>query len=217
AKHHIVPLPTNFETAWNAFHSSHRQHTRRGMNAGLVARQLVGEEAIDVFYALHSEVRKFKFGLMPQSRGFFENIATTFFPDRGFVFTTEYQGKVVAALFFLALGKTLYYKFGASSLSDLDVRPNNFLFTKAIEYAVERGFTHLDLGISDTDGLIRFKERMGGIASSVFTSSYNPREKSAAVMQVEQAFGDVTKLLTAPELPISAAQKGGEIFYRFFT
>lgn len=217
ATHHIIGLPSTFEAAWQGFHPSHRQHTRKAEKAGLRARVLDVQEGLSVFYELHSNVRKSKFGLMPQPMTFFENIADAFFPDRGFVLAAELDGKVLATLFMLVCNRTLYYKFGASALDTLEVRPNNFLFSNAIELAIERGYESLDLGISDTEGLIRFKERLGGRPSPVYACAYNTPAKPAGVAEIERALGAITNVLTDPSYPLSAAQRGGEILYRFFT
>jgi CelD/BcsL family acetyltransferase involved in cellulose biosynthesis len=217
AQHHAIHLATTFAEAEAAFNIKHKQKWRQAVRAGVTHRVDVSLEGLRLFYELHTETRKFKHGLMPQPLAFFEAIHRRFFPDNGFLLIAEHEGAPIAVMFFLAYGSTLYYKFSASSLSSLAVRPNNLLITKAIEIAVERGYKKLDLGISDTEGLIGFKERIGGRASDVYAAVYNPREKSPAVSEIERAFGEITKVLTAEDVPSTYAQRGGEILYRFFT
>ncbi len=217
AQHHSIALPASFDEAAAGFHYKHVQNLKQAQKAGLTVRKIDSSEGIDIFYALHSLVRKQKHGLVPQPRAFFDAIFERFFPHDGFVLIAEHEGRVVSAMFFLACGRTLYYKFSASALDALLVRPNHFLLTKAIELAIELGFATIDLGISDTEGLIRFKERIGGVARDVHAAAYNPREKTAGVAAVEKAFGDLTAVLTDERAPIEAAQRGGDILYRFFT
>jgi CelD/BcsL family acetyltransferase involved in cellulose biosynthesis len=217
ASHHAIDLPDVYEAAAERFHYKHVQNLKQAQKAGLRHRRLRSVEGVEAFYALHSLVRKNKHRLLPQPRAFFQAIYEEFFPDRGFVLLAEQGDTIVSAMLFLACGGTLYYKFSASALDALLVRPNHFLISKAIELAIEDGFDRLDLGISDTEGLVRFKERIGGAASDVYAASYNPREKTTGVAGVEKAFGDITEELTGDDVPLSAAQRGGEILYRFFT
>ena len=217
AQHHAVHLPATFAEAEAAFNIKHKQKWRQSVRAGVTHRIDTSLDGLQVFYELHAETRKFKHGLMPQPLAFFETIHRHFFPENGFLLIAEHEEAPIAAMFFLSYGSTLYYKFSASSLSSLSLRPNNLLISKAIEMAIERGFKKLDLGISDTEGLIGFKERIGGRASDVYSAAYNSREKSAAVTEVERAFGEITKALTAEDVPLTYAKRGGEILYRFFT
>lgn len=217
AKHHAIELPQAVEETRALYHYKHLQNVKQAEKAGLTFRRLDGIEAINVFYALHSNVRKTKHGLLPQPYRFFETIRQEFFPDEGFVLVAEQGERVVSAMLFIACGSTLYYKFSASALDALLVRPNHFLITKSIEEAVRLGFRRMDLGISDTEGLIRFKDRIGGKSSDVFAAFYNTVAKTNAVREIESALGKLTSLLTAKELPLDAAQRGGDILYRFFT
>lgn len=216
AQHHAVALPATFEEASSRFHLKHRQNIAQAVRAGLTYKRC-GREGLDAFYALHTRVRRGKHGLLPQGPSLFENLCEAFFPQNGFILIAEHDGAPVSGMFFLACADTLYYKFSASDLDALSVRPNHFLITKAIELAIEDGFRRLDLGISDAEGLIRFKERIGGEASTVYAASYNPQPKTEGVAQMEKTLGDLTKLLTRPDIPDEAVQQGGELLYRYFT
>lgn len=217
ASHHAIDLPDTIESARERFHTKHVQNLKQADKAGLRYRRLGTSDGINAFYALHSQVRKTKHGLLPQPHAFFDALYEEFFPERGFVMLAEHEDAIVSAMLFFACGKTLYYKFSASAHDALPLRPNHFLITKAIEVAIDEGYSRLDLGISDTEGLIRFKERIGGTESPVYSASYHPREKTAGVAQFERSLGELTKILTRADVPIEAAQRGGDILYRYFT
>lgn len=217
AQRHQIELPATFEEASQRFHYKHVQNLKQAEKAGLTHRRVSTIEGVEEFFRLHSLVRKNKHGLLPQPFALFKAIFDEFFPERGFVLLALQGEVVVSAMFFVASGKTLYYKFSASALESLLLRPNHFLISKAIETAISDGYERLDLGISDAEGLIRFKERVGGAARDVFAATYNPREKTSAVIEIEQTLGKLTQLLTEGDLPIAAAQRGGELLYRFFT
>jgi len=216
ASHHAIDLPDSFEAAAARFHIKHVQNLKQADKAALRHRRLDSSEGIDSFYALHSQVRKSKHRLLPQPRAFFDAIYEEFFPRHGFVMLAEHDEAVISAMLFVACGKTLYYKFSASAQDMLTLRPNHFLITKAIEVAIGEGYRRLDLGISDTEGLMRFKARIGGTESPVYVARYHPREKTEAVAQIERSLGDLTEILTGPEIPVEAAQRGGEVLYRYF-
>jgi hypothetical protein len=217
ATHHAIDLPEAYEAAAARFHYKHVQNIKQAHKAGLTFRELTSPEGIDIFYELHSQVRKNKHGLVPQPRAFFDALYAEFFPHSGLVLLAEHAETVVSAMLFIACGTTLYYKFSASALDALNLRPNHFLITKAIERAIAAGYKRLDLGISDTEGLVRFKERIGGNATDVYAAAYNPREKLQGVKDVETALGEITTILTSADAPLSCAQRGGDVLYRFFT
>jgi len=74
------------------------------------------------------------------------------------------DGAPVASILTLQFKKTMVYKYGCSvpALNNLGGTP--YLFWKAIQEAKASGLTELDLGRSgiDNEGLITFKERLGG-------------------------------------------------------
>lgn len=217
AVHQHVPLLMTVDNAYARCHSKQRAKARQALRAGVTHRKLCDASAIDLFYDLHTRVRKEKYRLLPQPRAFFEAIARRFFPERGFVLVAELQGRTIAAMWFLAYGDMLYYKFSASALDALSVRPNNYLIWKAIEEGIDAGFAAIDLGISEDEGLIGFKERLGAVSVPVYQASFCEPAKSDRVAKLESALERVTAILTEPDVPLRAAQEGGEALYRFFT
>lgn len=216
AVHQALRLDVSSAELECRLHPKTRANIRQAIDAGLTYSILDGVAALDVFYALHSRVRKEKHGLLPQPRTFFEEIAKRFFPKNGFVLAAQRDGEYFAAMMFLGYGSTLYYKFSASNLDRLRVRPNHYLLWKGVEEAVRRGYTEMDLGISDTEGLVRFKQRFGAIAAPVYTAWYGMPLETVHSKEMNAALGALTHLLTETELPLSAAQRGGDILYRFF-
>jgi hypothetical protein len=193
-----------------------RTNVRNALRGGLTARITAGPEGIDAFYELHSRVRKDKHRLLPQPRAYFDEIFRRYFPERGFVLVAEHAGTPVAAILLLVCGKALYVKLSASDLGKLYLRPNDFLWWSAIELALERGFETLDFGISDTEGLARFKRNFGATSKPVFAGDYHPLSKSAPVLDMERALGELTATFTDPNVPLGAAQRAGDALYRFF-
>jgi lipid II:glycine glycyltransferase (peptidoglycan interpeptide bridge formation enzyme) len=171
---------------------------------------------LDHFYPLYATLRKEKFRLLPQGRGFFEAVVDAYFPERGFGLAAELDGVTAAAGTFLAEGNELYIKYSATNQSMLDLRASNFFFRNGIEAAIAAGYKTLDLGLSRHEGIIRFKEHLGAQSTPVFEYRYNVREKSDAVKSIEGALASLTQIITGPDVPLGAAQDAGETLYRYF-
>ncbi len=216
-EHHVIALPPTVQAAQALFHPKHLANVKQAVAAKLVSRRLSLRDGINSFYRLHSLVRKNKYRLLPQPRAFFDNLVNIY-ENAGFIMIAERDSCAVAAMLFLSAGRTLYYKFSASALDSLEARPNHFLITAAIEEAIGRQFLRLDLGISETDGLIRFKNRIGGKSTPVYFATYGvPSEQSQAIVEMEAALKGITDILTAESSPLEMAQRGGDTLYRFFT
>jgi CelD/BcsL family acetyltransferase involved in cellulose biosynthesis len=214
--HQTVSLAGGAPAITSRMHSKQRARMRSAERAGLTHRLLSADEAIETFYAMHSRLRVTKYRLLPQPRIFFERLAERFFPDRGFVVAAHAADRVIAVMFFIRWGDTLYYKFSASDLDVLSSHPNHYLLGKIFVEAAGEGFTTVDLGISEDEGLIHFKSRLGAEAVPVYVGKYLQPEKSENVLAMETALGDLTRILTEPGVPIAAAQAAGNAVYRYF-
>lgn len=214
--HQSVSLADGAEAVASRLHPKQRANALAGERAGLTHRMMRSDEAVEAFYTLHSRVRVAKHRLLPQPRVFFEKLAERYFPDRGFVIAAHAGERIVAAMLFLIQGDTLYYKFSASDLDTLALHPNHYLLGKVVEEAVREGFAAFDLGISEDEGLARFKRRIGAEAVPVFVGRYAQPEKTESVRATEVALSDLTKILTEPGVPLAAAQSAGDALYRYF-
>jgi CelD/BcsL family acetyltransferase involved in cellulose biosynthesis len=216
AVHHVIDLPADPDEAAGACARLQRTEVRYALRAGLTARRLPDDEAVEVFYDLHVRVRKEKHHLLPQPRTFFNALARRYFPDRGFVLAAEHDGAVIAAELLLICGDTLYFKFIASEAAALSFKPNDFLLWKAIETAASLGLRHVDLGISEAESLIHFKRKYAGEGRPVFAGRYAQTAKPAHVKQMEESLAQLTETLTARGIPLAAVQSAAEALYRFF-
>jgi len=214
--HQSISLAGGAEGVRSRLHPKQRANALAGERAGLTHRLLSADEAVETFYTLHSRVRVAKHRLLPQPRLFFERLAERFFPDRGFVVAAHAGGRTVSAMLFIKWGDTLYYKFSASDLDALSMHPNHYLLGKVVEEAASEGFATVDLGISEDEGLVRFKRRLGADAAPVYTGKYLQPEKNDAVRSMEAALSDLTRILTEPGVPLAAAQAAGNAVYRYF-
>lgn len=175
---------------------------------------------LDEFFALHLGVRKHKYRLLPQPRGFFATMRRRFLDVGGWLpLAARVAGQVVAVTVYLEWNGVLYYKFNASRRDALGVRPNDLLLWEGIRLAKSRGCHRLDLGASDDDqpGLIRFKRAFGAEEKEIRHLRLVPpgwsstRERAAG-----KVLGEMTKVLTDPALPDDVTERGGDALYRYF-
>jgi CelD/BcsL family acetyltransferase involved in cellulose biosynthesis len=149
--HHVVALGPRVADVERGFtRSSVLRGVRRARREGLVAERRSDVEALDIFYRLHVATRS-RLGAPTQPRAFIRDLRHLFTEGLGFVMLVSRGTDVAAAAVFLHHGGTLTYKYGASDVNALSMRPNNLLFWEAIRWGCENDFATLDLGRSDVD------------------------------------------------------------------
>lgn len=146
---HVLPLATDVGEVERRFRrSSVLRGLRRARRAGLVAERRTDADALDTFFRLHVATRS-RLGAPTQPRGFIRDLRCLFAQDLGFVLLVVHGTEVAAAAVFLHHQGTLTYKYGASDVRALPLRPNNLLFWEAIRWGCENGMDRLDLGRTD--------------------------------------------------------------------
>jgi CelD/BcsL family acetyltransferase involved in cellulose biosynthesis len=222
ARWHTIDDIADLEAARVKFEGPARRGIRKAEQAGVVVRPLEDADGLAQFHRLHIALRKSKYRLLAQPLRFFESIRSRFedvggwFPLGAFV-----DGKLVAATVYLRWRDTLYYKFNASRLDSLALRPNNLLVSAGISLAYSLGCGKLDLGPSDDDqpGLIRFKRQFGASERELRFLRYAPpgwQDPSRHGNDLRRLLGEFSRIFTAPQVPDELAGRAGALLYRFF-
>jgi CelD/BcsL family acetyltransferase involved in cellulose biosynthesis len=217
---HTMPVTGGVDALWSSLAGPARRAIRKAERSGVEIRPLAGGEGVGEFRRLHVALRRRKYRMLAQPLAFFEALRHHFTPVNGWFPVGAFVGpRLVAATVYLRWGDTLYYKFNASSLDDLNLRPNSLLVWAGIRLARSLGCNRLDLGPSDDDqpGLIRFKRNFGAVERELRVLDYRPpgwRDDRADA--VRRLLGDLTSLLTAAELSDEVAARAGTLLYRFF-
>lgn len=213
---------TSLDLPIDELHARLRSQLRRNIakSARSGVRVVLGAdlESVRTFHDLHVGLRKRKYGLLAQPREFFEQIWHCFAPGDGIRTGLAYvDGVPVAGAMYLVWADTVYYKFGASLSEYLPVRPNDALHWAAIRWAHERGLRLLDWGLSDLDqpGLVAYK---GGWHSEErrITTLRGGTPQRPGDPDVERTLGELTALLTDPEVPDRITSAAGAALYRYF-
>jgi CelD/BcsL family acetyltransferase involved in cellulose biosynthesis len=160
-----------------------RSQVRRGIakarREGVVARRATDEAALSAFFSLHAQTRR-RQGVPTQPKRFVLRLASLFAQGLGFVMVAEHHGRPIAAAVFLTCNGTLTYKYGASDVRHLALRPNNLLFSEAIRQGCHSGAHTLDFGRTDLDneGLRAFKLSWGSHEERLAYTSTSADRKS---------------------------------------
>ena len=142
------------------------RNIKRAEREGVTVRRAATPADLDAFYRLHARTRR-RQGVPVQPGRFFELLWERVIErDLGHILLADAGGRraIAGALFLTGTGTTIY-KFGASDVDTLPLRPNHLIFWTAIQDACARGDSCFDFGRTDLDnpGLRGFKAGWGGI------------------------------------------------------
>jgi hypothetical protein len=217
AWHQLGLTRTAEEIRRQSFSDATRRGITKAERAGVTIRPL---ESAEDYAGLHMRLRKRKYRLLAQPPEFFQALQAEFSAVDGWLPLGAYLGdRLLAATVYLRWGDTLYYKFNASDPEGLAYRPNNLLAWAGIQLAQSLGCQVLDFGPSDLDqpGLIRFKEGFGTLRSTVQFLRWRPDDLALPTgKSIRNTLGEMTELLTRPEVPDEVTARAGALLYRFF-
>jgi len=220
ARWHRLAVTEPEALLWSGVAAAARRAIRKSGHAGVEVRPLPGIDGLHDFLRLHTAVRKHKYRLLPQPDAFFESIMQRFGETGDWHPLGAYlDGRLIAATIYLRWRDRLYYKFNASARDALAARPNNLLVWKGMLMARTLGCATLDLGPSDDaqPGLIRFKRDMGAIETELQFLRWAPVGwEDARGADARRMLGEITGLLTAPEVPDEVTRGAGTALYRYF-
>ena len=198
-----------------------RQHLRSAQRRGVSVRFGTEFEDVRAFYDLHRQTRKRKYRLLAQPLAFFENMWKSFAPSDGIaVGLATHDDEVIAASLYLMWRGVIYYKFGASNPERLSLRPNEMLAWESMRLGRERGCRRYDWGVSDLDqpGLVGYKRKFATEERRVTVLRHTPSDyANPNGADAARTLGELTRLLTADDVPDTVSEQAGDLLYRFFT
>ncbi len=216
---HAVDIDTDEEMQWAHLGGSSRRNIRHAQQAGVVVDVSAEPAQLREFFDLHRQVRKYKYRLLAQPWAFFEQLHEAFAPEgRLHVLLARVHGRAVGGILAIAWGDSLYYKFNASALDELDVRPNDLLAWEAIGLARREGLARLDFGFSDGDqpGLVRYKRKFATVESRVHKLTRDGAPVAESARQLGRDLGALTAILTDERVPDDVTEAAGSLLYHYF-
>ena len=215
---HQTPLDRTLDELHAALRPSTRRNIAAAQRAAVEVVLSPDVDAVGEYHRLHVQLRKRKYRLLAQPRGFFEQIWKAFAPDDGIRTALAFVGgRPVAGAMYLVWQDTVYYKFGASLAEYLPLRPNDAIHWQLISWAHARGLRALDWGLSDLDqpGLIGYKRKWASREGRIWTLNAGG-QPAGWCSDTEQTLRTVTELLTDPTVPYPVTERAGAALYRFF-
>ncbi len=215
---HATPLTRSLDELHAAFRPQTRRNIATAERAGVEVILSAEAEAVREYHRLHVELRKRKYRLLAQPREFLDRIWKAFSPaDAIRTALAMVDGRPVAGALYLVWQDTAYYKFGASQVEFLPLRPNDAIHWQVIRWAHGRGLRMLDWGLSDLDqpGLGRYKRGWASVEGRIRTLNAGGPPLGRRT-DVEETLAAITDLLTDPSVPQAVTARAGAALYRFF-
>lgn len=210
---HTLPLDKDISKVDLRIHPMHRRNARTALKRGVNIEIGWGDEHMKAFYQLHTETRRHK-GMPVQPWRFFDSLRQNIMEKNlGVVLLACYQKKIIAGMVMLAWGQTLTYKYGASRLDSLHLRPNDLLFQTAIQWGCEHGFKVLDFGRTDVEnkGLRTFKSYWGADESPLTYSLMSDKPPPVSSGKIDVIMQKIIR-----KAPLWVCRSAGELLYGHF-
>ena len=160
---HSIDLRPELSAIFGRFHKSHTQRSiRKAERSGLTLDTGTPSDVLKDFYWLHSLTRR-RQNTPVQPYDWFKHLVEQF-GNRLSIYLARHEGAPAAAILTIVHKKTLVYKYGCSDTAFNRFGTTPLLFWRAIQDAKTLGLEQFDLGRSDldNDGLIAFKQHLGG-------------------------------------------------------
>jgi len=217
---HQINFSSYGEWNKNLIRGKFRNQIHQGRKNRLTVQVSTKEKDVLAFWELHAKLRIRKFGEIPQPKNFFLNLYKLYFQEkRGFVISAYNSGsELIAGVVILLDSDTAYYKFAASNLDALSLRPNNLLIDHLIMHLEELGLNKLNLGYTGASeaysGLRKYKLAAGAtelIRYNLTTRNYDNLNQKV-VEDVNKMVGDL--ISHSPNL--KEVDEFSERYYKYF-
>jgi len=196
-----LPLESGFDTLWeDVFDSGLRQNVRQSERSGVKVSR---SEDVSLFYSLYLATMRRK-----GSPQFPERLFEKFHDIMGddiVLFIARRDGDPIGGLLGFDYKGTRYLWSNGSKAAEWEARPNDALYTAAIESACKAGLDVVDFGRTEPNsGVDRFKRRFGAevftLTSLVFPSGRTSRADLSGYRRFENFTRYLAPLLTHPAL-----------------
>jgi lipid II:glycine glycyltransferase (peptidoglycan interpeptide bridge formation enzyme) len=184
---YVVNLEEGAQKLWKSIDHNKRRNIKKAMKEGVEIVQSHSHEGLKTFISMYEATAKRRgFSTYPPS--WFEAIWKTFKPELSNVFLAYWKGKSVSGVYIVIHGKIVYALSAGSRTEGWEVRPNDILHWKAMEWACQNGYSKYDMGTvsepppteeSSDWGLWRWKREWKGSLERIqtFDKTLQPRYK----------------------------------------
>lgn len=141
-----VDLQKCVEELWKSIAHNKRRNVKKAQEQGVEVKQLNNYDALVSFYEMY-ETSSERVGFLAYSFNYFNSYLRVFGArDKVRVFLTIFEGQPVAGVFVVVHGDTAYALAAGSRKNAWQVRPNDILHWKAMEWACSKGLSWYHMG-----------------------------------------------------------------------
>jgi lipid II:glycine glycyltransferase (peptidoglycan interpeptide bridge formation enzyme) len=191
---YVVNLGEGAQKLWKSIDHNKRRNIKKAMNEGVEIAQSHTYEDLRTFISMYEATAKRRSFLMyPPS--WFEAMWKAFKPELSKVFLAYWKGKSVSGVYIVIHGKIVYALSAGSRTEGWEVRPNDILHWKAMEWACQNGYSKYDMGTvsepppteeSSDWGLWRWKREWKGNLERIQTFDKILLPKYKLILQAKQ-------------------------------
>jgi hypothetical protein len=210
---HLLKLNHDIKKVAAGIHSMHRRNIKQAEARGVRVEMSKSLDSLKLFYSLHLETRR-RQGVPVQPWSFFQSLGKKVLENgNGFVLLAYHGDNCLAGAVFLHFNNTVTYKYGASIQDKGNLRPNNLIFWKAIQWGCDNGFDLFDFGKTDyvNAGLRDFKSKWGAEERPLIYSSTLEKSKGPDTGHINNILETIIK-----RSPLWVCRLIGELLYRHF-
>ncbi len=210
---HVLDLSQNTGQILSNFRDSTKRNVQKAMKEGVEVKIDHSLESVNEFYRLNCMTRK-EHGLPPQPIHFFKNIYDhVISKDLGMVVLASLDQENVAGAIYFHFGEKAVFKYGASDKKFQQLRANNLVMWKAIQWYSQNGCKSLCFGRTEPEnqGLIQFKSGWGTTEQPIHYYQYDFK-KGSFVRGSSKVTGFHNKIFKNMPIPISS--KIGDLLYK---
>jgi serine/alanine adding enzyme len=155
----MLRLERDVDAAWNALDRKVRNQVRKAEKSHVVVRS-GGIELVEGFYPVFARNMR-DLGTPVYPRQMFEEVLKAF-PESAQMFVVEYEGATIAGALCLEFRDRVVVPLASSLREHRNLCPNNLLYWRMIQEAIERGLSWFDFGRSTPNqGTYQFKAQWG--------------------------------------------------------
>jgi CelD/BcsL family acetyltransferase involved in cellulose biosynthesis len=210
---HTLGLSKDVDALHAQLKASTKRNIKKAVREGVAVARKNSPDALKIFYHLHCLTRK-KHGVPPQPFYFFERLYDHIISrGHGQIVVAEHEGKTIAAAVYLHFGNEAVYKFGASDIRCLHLRPNDLVMWEAIQWYCRNNYSRLCMGRTDLvdEGLRQYKCGWGAEERALHYLTYDFAKK-AFRPERSRVSGRHNALMR--NMPIPVLKAAGYLLYR---
>ncbi len=142
---YVVNLEEGVQKLWKSIDHNKRRNIKKAEKEGVEIVQSNCHDDLEDFISMHKAAVK-RGGFSTYPRSWFEVVWKTYNPELSKLFLAYWKGKSVSGVHIVIQGKTVYALSAGSLTEGWEVRPNDIMHWKVMEWACQNGYSKYDMG-----------------------------------------------------------------------